>query len=323
MSLLRAWGRNLRICSCLILIGLVAGCGDSTAPSISGNSNAQFTITVRFLDPGQPTPTLRAAFNQAITKWQSVIVDSVGSIPIKLAAGACDSAQPALNETVRDLLVLVHIRQIRDTVPGRATLGESGPCLVRQPGNLPILGVMSLNDSTLTVLATEGLLDDVIKHEMAHLLGFGTVWDLDGLVRDTTTRDPWFSGPDAQAAFRTALPSFTDKIVPVEANGGSGTTLSHWRESVMTNELMTGFINNGTNPLSAVTIESMADLGYAVDVSAADPWPTPSSGANAAAAAIPQASFSVFGSPTHTVLHPPRFSVTRAGVISPLSAPGP
>jgi hypothetical protein len=313
--------RPLRSCGSLILIGLIGGCGDSTAPTVSGSSNAGFTLTVRFLDPGQPTPTLRAAFHQAITKWQSVIVDSVGSIPIKLAAGACDSAQPALNETVKDLLVLVHIRQIHDTVPGRATLGESGPCLVRQPGNLPILGVMSLNDSTLTVLASNGLLDDVIEHEMAHLLGFGTVWDLDGLVRDTTTNDPWFSGADAQAAFRKALPSFTDRIVPVEANGGSGTTLSHWRESVMTNELMTGFINNGTNPLSTVTIESMADLGYTVDVGAAEPWPTPSSGANATVEAIPQASFSAFGSPTHTVLRPPRFSVTRAGVISPVSTP--
>jgi Leishmanolysin len=321
MSLTAAWIRPLRICLPLALIGLIGGCGDSTAPGTAVSSNPGFTITVRFLDPGQPSPTVRAAFNQAVSRWESVIVDSVGSLPVKLAAGACDSAQPALNERVKDLLVLVHVRNIRDTVPGQAILGESGPCLVRQPGNLPILGVMSLNDSTLTLLAGNGLLDDVIKHEMAHLLGFGTVWDLDGLLHDTTTTAPWFSGPDAQAAFRKALPSFTDKVVPVEAAGGSGTTLSHWRESVMTNELMTGFINNGTNPLSAVTIESMADLGYIVDVSAADPWPTPSSGAVAEAARIPQAALSVTGSTTHTTLHPPRFWVTRSGEIGPLAAP--
>jgi hypothetical protein len=321
MSHSETWVRLLRICISLILIGTIGACGDSTAPASSTGSTAQFTVTVRFVDPTPPSQPVLAAFNQATTKWQSVIVDSVGSIAIKLAAGACDSAQPALNETVKDLLVLVHIRQIRDTVPGQAILGESGPCLVRQPGNLPILGVMSLNSSTLDALASNGLLDDVIKHEMAHLLGFGTVWDLDGLVRDTTTSDPWFSGPDAQAAFGTALPSFTDKIVPVEANGGSGTTLSHWRESVMTNELMTGFLNSGANPLSAVTIESMADLGYAVNVAAADPWPTPSSGANAAAEAIAHPSFSITGSPTHTVLRPPRFWVTCSGEISPLSMP--
>ncbi len=293
----------------------LTACSDSTAPAIPAVSAAQFTITVRFVDRTPPSQAVLTAFNHATAKWQSVIVDSVGSIPIKLAAGACDSAQPAINETVKDLLVLVHVRQITDTVPGQQILGESGPCLVRNPGNLPILGVMSLNSGTLDGLSSNGMLDDVIEHEMAHLLGFGTVWDLDGFLRDTTTSDPWFSGPDAQAAFRKALPSFTDKIVPVEANGGSGTTLSHWRESVMTNELMTGFLNPGANPLSAVTIESMADLGYTVNVGAADPWPTLSSGASGAVAATPPASLAVTGSALHTVLRRPRFWVTRSGQI--------
>jgi hypothetical protein len=310
-------GRLLQICVSLILLGLIAACSDSTAPVTSTGSPAQFTITVRFVDPTPPSQAVVTAFSHATARWQSVIVDSVGSIPVTLAAGACDSAQPAVHETVKDLLILVHVRQIRDTVPGQAILGESGPCLIRNPGNLPILGVMSLNSSTLDALANNGLLDDVIKHEMAHLLGFGTVWDLDGLLRDTTTSDPWFSGPGAQGAFRKALPSFTDKIVPVEANGGSGTTLSHWRESVMTNELMTGFLNAGVNPLSAVTIESMADLGYSVNVGAADPWPTPG-GVSPAAGATPRPSFSVTESPTHTTLRLPRFWVTRSGEMGPL-----
>jgi hypothetical protein len=316
MSLAPLHRRGIPLWAALVV--LLAGCSDSTGPASPRVSTPQFTITVRFVDPTPPSSAVLTAFNQATAKWQSVIVDSVGSIPIKVKAGACDSAQPALNETVKDLLVLVHVRQIPDTVPGQTILGESGPCIVRNPGNLPIVGVMSLNSGTLASLASNGMLDEVIKHEMAHLLGFGTVWDLDNLVRDTTTSDPWFSGPDAQAAFRTALPSFTDKVVPVEANGGSGTTLSHWRESVMTNELMTGFLNSGANPLSAVTIESMADLGYTVNVGAADPWPTPASGASAAALATPRPSFSVPGSPSHTVLRPPRFWVTRSGEIGSL-----
>jgi hypothetical protein len=310
--------RSIRIWT--TLIALLTACSDSTAPATSSSSTAPFTITVRFVDPTPPSQSVLTAFTNATTKWQSVIVDSVGSIPVTLAAGACDSAQPAVKETVKDLLVLVHVRQITDTVPGQAILGESGPCLIRNPGNLPILGVMSLNSSTLATLTSNGMLDDVIKHEMAHLLGFGTVWNVDHLLRDTTGSDPWFSGPDAQAAFRKALPSFADKIVPVEANGGSGTTLSHWRESVMTNELMTGFLNSGPNPLSAVTIESMADLGYAVNVAAADSWPTPASGASAAVVATPSASLSVTGSATHTALRRPRFWVSRSGEITPLAA---
>ena len=300
----------------LALVVLLSACNDSTGPG--GSSSQGFTITVRYVDRTPPSAAVVGAFNQAAATWKSIIVDSVGSIPVRLAAGACDSSQPAINETVKDLLILVHVRDISDTVPGQSILGESGPCLVRNPGNIPVLGVMSLNSATLTSLAGSGLLGDVVKHELAHLLGFGTVWDLDQLLRDSTTNNPWFSGAEAQAAFRTADPRYSDKIVPVEAGGGAGTTLSHWRESVMTNELMTGFINNpGPNPLSAVTIESMADLGYAVDVTQAEPWPTPGSGATAAVVGRAGPSVVVIAAP-HTVLRAPRFSVARSGEVRPL-----
>jgi len=300
------------------LLAAIAGCGDGGAPSDATGSTGRFSITVRFIDSTPPSASLQSAFAHATTRWQRVIVDSVGSIPITLAAGRCDSVQPAINERVKDLLVLVHIREIQDTVPGQAILGESGPCLVRNPGNIPILGIMSLNSSTLASIDSSGLLDDVILHEMGHLLGFGTVWDLDGLVHDTTTDDPWFSGANAQAAFHRALPVYSDKIVPVEAGGGEGTTFSHWRESVMGNELMTGFLNQGPNPLSAITVESMADLGYTVSEAAADPWPSTSSSARAEARAA-----SVGGMPrVETTVTRPRYWVTGSGQVSPIFQPG-
>jgi Leishmanolysin len=301
----------------LALLVLLFACNDSTGPG--GSSGQAFSITVRYVDRSPPTAAVVGAFNRAAAAWERIIIDSVGSLPVNLAAGACDSSQPAINQRVKDLLILVHVREISDTVSGQSILGESGPCLVRDPGNIPVLGVMSLNSATLSSLAGSGLLDDVVKHEMAHLLGFGTVWDLDHLLRDSTTSNPWFSGADAQTAFRSADPSYGDKVVPVEAGGGAGTTLSHWRESVMTNELMTGFINNpGPNPLSAITIESMADLGYTVDVSQAEPWPTPGSGMTAARTGRPAPASVVVAPAPHTLLRAPRFSVTRSGEVRPL-----
>jgi len=301
----------------LALLALLTACGESTGPA---GSSQGFTIAVRYVDRTPPAAAVVGAFNRAAATWEKIIVDSVGSVPVRLAAGACDSSQPAINEQVKDLLILVHVREISDTVPGQSILGESGPCLVRDPGNIPVLGVMSLNSATLTSLTGGGLLDDVVKHELAHLLGFGTVWDLDQLLRDSTTNNPWFSGAEAQAAFRTADPRYGDKVVPVESGGGAGTTLSHWRESVMTNELMTGFINNpGPNPLSAVTIESMADLGYTVDVSQAQPWPTPGS-MTPAVSGRPAVPSVVLVAAPHTALRAPRFEVTRSGAIRPLSS---
>jgi hypothetical protein len=60
--------------------------------------------------------------------------------------------------------------------------------------------------------------------------------------------------------------------VPVENTGGSGTVDAHWRESVFGSELMTGFVDAGVNPLSRVTVASMGDLGYAVNLADADPY---------------------------------------------------
>jgi len=269
---------------------------------------SQFTIVVRFLG-SSPDATVLQAFNLAIAKWQSVIVDSLGSVVLNIPAAVCDTAQPTVNETVKNLLVLVKIVSLSST-----TLGESGPCILTTPGNIPALGIMELNSSALGQLEQNGLLDDVIKHEFAHLLGFGTIWDLDSLVQDTTTTDPWFSGPLAQGAFRKAMPSYSDKVVPVEAGGGTGTALAHWRESVMTNELMTGYINLGGNPLSLVTVEQMADLGYVVNPAGADPWPTPAGGESGISAnrAIPPAAAPA---PHTTPLTGPLVLVNRSGTV--------
>jgi hypothetical protein len=57
----------------------------------------------------------------------------------------------------------------------------------------------------------------------------------------------------------------------VPINGcGSGTRDGHWREAVMLHELMTGYISGTVRPLSAITIQSLGDLGYTVNVAAAD-----------------------------------------------------
>jgi len=56
-----------------------------------------------------------------------------------------------------------------------------------------------------------------------------------------------------------------------------GTADAHWRESIFGPELMTGFVNHGAMPLSAITVGSLADLGYTVNPLAADPFVVPTS----------------------------------------------
>lgn len=108
-------------------------------------------------------------------------------------------------------------------------------------------------------------------HEIAHVLGFGTLWDFGPrvLLAGDTASDPRFTGEEAVASFAAAGGS---GLVPVEADGGEGTALGHWDEAIFDAELMTGFVEApGVNqPLSRISIGSMADLGYEVDLAVAD-----------------------------------------------------
>jgi Leishmanolysin len=138
-----------------------------------------------------------------------------------------------------------------------------------------VIGYMFFDTADLAGLQSSGDLNDVILHEMGHVLGFGTSWEPpapDSLLTSTGTINGstvGFFGPNAVAAF-TGSNGGSGTAVPVEDNGVVGTTRSHWKESVFQSELMTGFISGVAHPLSLTTVESMADLGYTVNAGAAD-----------------------------------------------------
>jgi hypothetical protein len=178
-------------------------------------------------------------------------------------------------ETVHDIVIFAIIDSIDG--PGKI-LGQAGPCFVRNDTNLPIVGVMQFDSADVANLIAAGMFGLVVQHEMGHVLGYGTIWQADGLLATPsgcdTTIDAHFIGSQALAAFdRIGGANYvTSAKVPVENHGGPGTCDAHWRESVFKNELMTGFLNIGSNPLSLETVGSMGDLGYLVTYSAADPY---------------------------------------------------
>jgi hypothetical protein len=67
------------------------------------------------------------------------------------------------------------------------------------------------------------------------------------------------------------------RVKLVEREGGPGTREGHWRESSFGNELMTGFLNPGETPLSRLTIAALRDMGYEVNMDAADAFDIPDS----------------------------------------------
>lgn len=225
----------------------------------TGSIPSQYNIDIRIL--GGLTGSQQDAFAIAANRWSSIIT---GDVPEANVRG----------EIVDD----IRIDAKGDTIDGvGGILGQAGPTWIRSGSYFPATGVMTFDRDDLKKLEDDGLLLSVILHEMAHVIGFGTIWSYKGLLQGAGSIDPTFSGPQAMKEFGTLLGAGTPTAVPLENGGGPGTRDSHWREGVFGNELMTGFINQGVNPISRLTIASLADLGYQVNLNVADPYTLPSS----------------------------------------------
>jgi len=233
-----------------------------------------YNIGLKYLSTA--TPAQQEAFTDAKLRWERVVTTDVEDVPLQSNIDDCGAGTPAVNQTIDDVLILVRLVAIDG--PG-GVLGGAGPCYIRDPGDpLTVMGVMQFDTADLQMLQDEGILGDVILHEMGHVLGIGTLWDMQGLLADPSLpsnpgADPHFTGAAAINAFNSAGgAAYVGGKVPVENIGGVGTADSHWRESELGNELMTGFIGSGQNPLSRITVASLADQGYTVDLAAADAY---------------------------------------------------
>src|SRR5690606_13210908 len=123
-----------------------------------------------------------------------------------------------------------------------------------------ISGVMQFDVDDLDYLEGLDLFEEVIVHEMGHVLGVGTLWNSgDKSLRQGPASNQYFTGKMANVFWNAEGGKFK---LPIENMGGPGTAGGHWRESLLNNELMTGYLNRGENPLSRITAGSMSDLGY-------------------------------------------------------------
>ena len=230
---------------------------------------AGFDIVVRYID-GAPSARQQLAVQRAVDKWKSVITSNSGTSKVVLPAGSCGRTwTPAIAETVTNVLILAKIGVI-DGVGN--ILGNANSCVLHSTGSqLTVLGTMYFDSEDLASLESSGLIDVVILHEMGHVLGIGSQWSSKGLITGRGTSDPYSSGANALTQFALiGGATYTGHPVPIENLGGSGTADVHWRESVFHNELMTGYLNTGSNPMSRVTVGGLADLGYGVNYSNAD-----------------------------------------------------
>lgn len=234
-------------------------------------ANATFTIQVNY----SGDPTYAPYFAAAASAWQSLLVGyQDGSIQ------AISSGSSYTGAFVGDPLTTVFIDANVSPIDGVGSiLGSAGPTAVALDFSGFILttdGVMTFDSADAANLDTAGLFDDVVMHEMAHVLGFGTLWEQNGVYDDDTGE---FLGVNATAYWQS---EFGQTGTPdVELAGGPGTANGHWNENTggaglvgissvdgdMRNELMTGWLNAPTF-ISDMTIASFIDIGFIGSLSA-------------------------------------------------------
>ncbi|WP_420439883.1 leishmanolysin-related zinc metalloendopeptidase [Candidatus Palauibacter sp.] len=255
--------------------------------SVRGVREGSYAIDLILTD--RPGGVVEAAFDDAVEFWESILADTeLPDVPVGpgVALGCQGVTSNVSLEVIDDLAIVADVGELDGQ--GR-TLGWAAVCGIREESGLPLIGVLRFDSEDLEVLRESDAMEEVILHEIGHLLGFGTVWDEQGLLinpslPDSLGTDTHFRGPFAIAAFDEAGGDIYTggQKVPVENYAGRGSADAHWRESVLDHELMTPRLNLGvSNPLSATTVQSLADMGYTVDARLAEPFRLP--GAAAAA----------------------------------------
>ncbi|MDX1393551.1 MAG: leishmanolysin-related zinc metalloendopeptidase [Gemmatimonadota bacterium] len=256
----------------------VSACEDPFGPVV----DPEYSIDLRYWgDP--PGEEQQARIASAVARWEGLIMRGLPPAFVEGDAG-CGVGAPEMDEEVDDLVVFVRVIDI-------GALAESGPCLVRSDGGLPITATVWLDGPGRLSQLDPDFLESLVTHELGHALGFGTIWEDRALLREPSLSggaEPHFAGTNAIAAFNAAGGlGFDGKKVPVETAGGHGTADSHWSQMPFGNELMTATVLPGPNPLSRVTAASMIDLGYEIDLEGSDDYVIPGADADVAPARAP------------------------------------
>ncbi|MEX2535256.1 MAG: leishmanolysin-related zinc metalloendopeptidase [Trueperaceae bacterium] len=214
------------------------------------------------------------AFESAAERWSRLIVGELADTFVQAhqVEQACGSGY-RYSGTIDDLLLFGDVQDIDG--PG-GIVGMAGACLIRSDG-LPLVGLIILDAADTDFLASSRNLELVVLHELGHVLDMSLHgWQRRGLLvhdqpRCYDSRTVQYTGEAARSEFERLGGS---GHVPVEDNGVMGTACSHWNEETFGTELMTGYLDSDSR-LSRVTAAALADMGYSVDMDAADDYSLP------------------------------------------------
>lgn len=142
------------------------------------------------------------------------------------------------------------------------TLAEAAPLdTVQQRGfTLPTTGFIDFDLADVDALDRSGDIYPVLIHETAHVLGFGSLWQENGVYEPGSGE---YTGRSGLGTYRREFDPLA-AFVPVERDFDEGTAEAHWSLGWAgpSDDLMTGFLFDTTS-LSRTTVAAFRDLGYA------------------------------------------------------------
>ena len=212
----------------------------------SGDGEAGFDIWIEFRGTGW-TVELQQAFQDAADYFTTVITEDIG--------GGANYR----GKYVDDLYITAELASIDGS---GGVLGQAGPVALWSATELTAAGQMQFDVADANNFFNLGLWDDIVTHELMHVLGFGSLWNYGD---NPLVSGDQYLGEAGLTAYQNLFETAT--YIPVETDGGSGTAGSHWDNDALGHELMTGYID-GNNYLSEFSVMSLADLGYTVQYQA-------------------------------------------------------
>lgn len=240
----------------------------------SAASAATFQIDVNF----SGATKYQSLFEDAANFWESQIVGrwngfDFGALQIDASVVAIDGAGGTLAGAAPQFGICSN------------GTGNLNTCRAQNEFVFTTSGVMIFDEADVDNAASQSILDDIIRHEMAHVIGFGTLWGLNGVYippdrdsdnngSDDVFTDGEYKGTYGLAAYQQEFdPNAT--FVPVEGDGGAGTADSHWDENWAggSADLMTGFLGGEQTTLSNTTLQSFRDIGYVLAQPSSVPLP--------------------------------------------------
>jgi len=230
-----------------------------------------FNIGVAF--DAEMNDEYKSAFTDAVTFWESKItgyrVNGLNGITINAEVSYIDGVYGVLGSAGPTNVAFGTVLLDGDAEVSRVCYSTQGR--------------MTFDSADVDMMINNGSWGEVIRHEMAHVIGFGALWGIDLFGNGILYNDFYdagsgeYTGAAGLAAYQAEFdPDAT--FVPVELEGGTGTADGHWDEVYggasltgiatlsgddMANELMTGWLTPPTF-LSDTTLGQFYDLGYTV-----------------------------------------------------------